>query len=53
MKKLLGLTLLGAGIIAIATTARRKMSRHQAEEECFRQDLERFEGEGGAPANVL
>ncbi len=53
MKKLLGLTLLGAGAIALATTVRRKMSRHRAEEQRFRQDLARFEGEGGTPANVL
>jgi hypothetical protein len=52
VKKFLGLTLLGAGIFA-AVTARRKMAhRRSAEEERFRQDLERFEGEGGAPATL-
>jgi hypothetical protein len=52
VKKLLGLTLLGAGIFAAVTAARRKMSHHRAEEERFRQDLERFEGEGGAPVTL-
>jgi hypothetical protein len=52
VKKAFRIALLGVGLAAAVTTVRRLMARGSAaEREQLERDLERFEGEGGTPAN--
>jgi hypothetical protein len=51
MKKLLGVTIIGAGVVGVIAAIRRKMSGEPRTEHVqFERDIERFEGEGGNPA---
>jgi len=50
MKKVLGITLLGATVVGAVAAVRRVMSRDRDQEREFERELERFEGEGGTTA---
>jgi hypothetical protein len=51
VKKLLGVTIIGAGIVGAVAAIRRMMSGEPRTERVqFERDIERFEDEGGNPA---
>jgi hypothetical protein len=51
VKKLLGVTIIGAGVVGVIAAIRRMMSGdRQVERAQFARDVERFEDEGGNPA---
>jgi thioredoxin reductase len=51
VKKLVGVTIIGAGIVGVVAAIRRMMSGERRTEQAqFERDIERFEDEGGAPA---